>query len=259
MKEKHISTFCRLYKILLSISIIAAGLCLIYGSLCIYYSGPDPYSPQAVSEAFGKISVPIYICLGLIAVSLVLDILLPAFSTKLKPQVSYKNRLELLLNKKDLKAITNQQISAIEKERKIRKHIKALQWGAVALSSAAFLIYALNGGHYDNSDINGSVINAMWVLLPCLGVMLLASITSEILLAKSIQREIKFLTELPNLKHNSEADTTEQNKSSKRTAVIRCIVLLVSIGLLIYGFATGGVADVLTKAVNICTECIGLG
>ncbi|MBQ8683609.1 MAG: thioredoxin [Clostridia bacterium] len=36
-------------------------------------------------------------------------------------------------------------------------------------------------------------------------------------------------------------------------------VLAVGLALLVYGFATGGIADVLTKAVNICTECIGLG
>ncbi|MBQ9859332.1 MAG: thioredoxin [Clostridia bacterium] len=40
---------------------------------------------------------------------------------------------------------------------------------------------------------------------------------------------------------------------------VRLALLAVGLFLLIYGFATGGIADVLTKAVNICTECIGLG
>ncbi|MBQ8580085.1 MAG: thioredoxin [Oscillospiraceae bacterium] len=29
--------------------------------------------------------------------------------------------------------------------------------------------------------------------------------------------------------------------------------------MIAYGAAAGGTADVLTKAVNICTECVGLG
>jgi len=35
--------------------------------------------------------------------------------------------------------------------------------------------------------------------------------------------------------------------------------LIVAVGLMILGIATGGLADVLAKAINICTECIGLG
>lgn len=53
------------YKILLSISIIIASLCLIFGSLHIYFSG-NGYSREIVVSTFSKISVPVYICLALI-------------------------------------------------------------------------------------------------------------------------------------------------------------------------------------------------
>ena len=36
-------------------------------------------------------------------------------------------------------------------------------------------------------------------------------------------------------------------------------ILAAAVLLLIWGFVSGGAADVLTKAINICTECIGLG
>ncbi|MBQ8572293.1 MAG: hypothetical protein IJ451_02365 [Ruminococcus sp.] len=259
MKENNLSVFYRFFNIILSISIIAAGLCLIYGSLSIYYSGPDPYSRQAVSDAFSIISVPVYICLGLIALSIVFYLLLPALSTKQKPKTNYENRLKLLLSKKDMTALTNEQSAAAEKERKIRKLIKVINCTVIVLSSIVFLAYAIDGKHFDSTEINSSVIKAMWVLLPCLGVMLAVSLTAEILSAKSFNREIGLLTKLPNLKQNPNTDTPTESKADKKLAVIRCTVLLVGLGLLIYGFATGGVADVLTKAVNICTECIGLG
>lgn len=47
--------------------------------------------------------------------------------------------------------------------------------------------------------------------------------------------------------------------TSKNVKIIRLVLLSVAITILIFGFVTGGYADVLTKAVNICTECIGLG
>lgn len=37
------------------------------------------------------------------------------------------------------------------------------------------------------------------------------------------------------------------------------LLLAAGMGLMLVGFLSGGTADVLTKAVNICTECIGLG
>lgn len=45
----------------------------------------------------------------------------------------------------------------------------------------------------------------------------------------------------------------------KLLRAIRIGAVVIAIGLLIYGFLTGGTADVETKAKNICTECIGLG
>ena len=41
--------------------------------------------------------------------------------------------------------------------------------------------------------------------------------------------------------------------------IYKCIGILVALGMLLYGLFSGGAADVLTKAVNICSECIGLG
>ena len=40
---------------------------------------------------------------------------------------------------------------------------------------------------------------------------------------------------------------------------LRWGLLAFAIILLIWGFITGGAEDVLTKAANICSECIGLG
>lgn len=39
----------------------------------------------------------------------------------------------------------------------------------------------------------------------------------------------------------------------------RKILAGIGMALVAYGVANGGAMDVLTKAINICTECIGLG
>lgn len=40
---------------------------------------------------------------------------------------------------------------------------------------------------------------------------------------------------------------------------IRWILLIVGIGFVIYGVYRGEVDTVLTKAINICLECVGIG
>ena len=51
----------------------------------------------------------------------------------------------------------------------------------------------------------------------------------------------------------------DETANQKKLLVVRCGILAVAAFFIIYGLATGGIADVLAKAVNICTECIGLG
>ena len=41
--------------------------------------------------------------------------------------------------------------------------------------------------------------------------------------------------------------------------MVRYAFLAFGIAIMVYGFLSGGTVDVLTKAVNICTECVGLG
>ena len=48
-------------------------------------------------------------------------------------------------------------------------------------------------------------------------------------------------------------------KPRQEKNLLRSAVLAAALVLLLCGFFTGGAADVLTKAANICTECIGLG
>lgn len=45
----------------------------------------------------------------------------------------------------------------------------------------------------------------------------------------------------------------------KRKNTTRLVLLAAAVVLIIFGIFNGGMRDVLVKAINICTECIGLG
>ncbi|MBE5790533.1 MAG: hypothetical protein E7322_00050 [Clostridiales bacterium] len=50
-----------------------------------------------------------------------------------------------------------------------------------------------------------------------------------------------------------------KNASSRLKTCTRVFVFALSAILIVLGIANGGLYDVFVKAVNICTECIGLG
>lgn len=64
---------------------------------------------------------------------------------------------------------------------------------------------------------------------------------------------------------NSSSDTNHRSScithslSKRATAYVRLFLCIVSIALIVLGICNGGLFDVLVKAINICTECIGLG
>lgn len=138
----NIKQLRRIYKILLSASVIIAGICLIVGCLLIYFSG-NGYSRETVGETFSKFSIIIYISLILIIGDIVWELISPTAPKK-------------KIFKKD-------------------------------------------------------------------------------------------------------DDEATQNTPCKKVRIIQLCVLGGAIIILILGAIFGGYADVLTKAVNICTECIGLG
>ena len=53
--------------------------------------------------------------------------------------------------------------------------------------------------------------------------------------------------------------TEDRNKKEDRINKIRLAVLILAVICIIAGAANGNMKDILVKAINICTECIGLG
>lgn len=98
----------------------------------------------------------------------------------------------------------------------------------------------------------------MWVLLPCLALPFAYSVFAYYRNNKSIERQIELIKQLPSAEASADEETTAPIKD-KKIVILRYALLTAGIAVMIYGLTTGGVADVLTKAVNICTECIGLG
>ncbi len=256
MSIKNAASVRRILSVLSAISIVVAGVCLIAGCISIYDSGE--FSREAVAAAFSEISIPVYICLALTVLGLAWDMVFTPEKVRQKPSVNDEMLLKSLSEKRDIDSLDEAKSNALKAERKKRKTNNLIQAAIYVISGVIFLIYALDTSNF-GSDINASVIGAMRVLFPCVSAAFICSVAVLYLNKKSIAREIAILKESAKRENSENADTTSGLRNRTIILSARIIILVFAISILVYGFASGGTKDVLTKAVNICTECIGLG
>ena len=273
MSKNTFSLFRRIYGILLSVSVVVAGICLIAACLTVYYSG-DGYSPEAVRAAFAPISIPVYVCLALTVIGFVLYAI-GGTKEKNKPSKNYAYLLRALKSKKDFDKAEDEVKKAVLKERKKRLYFALVSAAVYVICAVVFLVYALDGSHFHTSEINSSMIGAMQVLAPCLAICLICGLACIIFTNKSLKCEFELFKQIPSfiIKENDftalneekdfeNASSCKKNNRERKNAILNLAkfsILVLAAALLVYGAIAGGTADVLTKAVNICTECIGLG
>lgn len=258
MTEKMKKRVRLIYGAVLSVSLLAAGLCLIVSCVDIYCSGDQPFSRETVAAHFAAIQWPVYLCLALILGGFILELVLPAEKKKRTDGKQDALILKRLQEKTDLSQCSGDLRAAVATEQKKRSRTKRNLLWLLSFCTIGFLTHILNGSIFQLPDINGSMLRAMgilafWLVIP-LGYALFAAWSDR----NSILREIELLRSAP-----SEAKRTAplpaEAPRKDHTAAVRCAILLAAAALLLYGYFTGGTMDVLTKAINICTECVGLG
>ncbi|MGM9602204.1 MAG: CD1871A family CXXC motif-containing protein [Faecousia sp.] len=261
MTAKQCSLIRRVYGVLLSISLLAAGICLMAACIGIYQTGDHPFSREVVAAAFRPIAAPVYLCLGLTILGFPLNRWLPKEDQKHKAEKPQALVLQRLHSKTDLSECDEELRSAVAAQQKSRALHSAIRTGLLVLSGIIFLTYVLSGDRFRLPDINGSMLHAMGVLLPCLTVTFAYAVFTAFYNRASIQKEIALMKQANAASPRKPESQPEKNDSigQKRRNLLRGAVFLAAAVLLIYGFFAGGAADVLTKAINICTECVGLG
>ncbi len=243
-----------IYGIILSLSLIFAGLCLIGACICIYQSGDRPFSRESVALYFSQIAVPVYVALALIVGGFILSFALPAEKRKKKTDKDYAAILRKLWEKRDISFCGPTLLKDIQKQQKLRKLHTYISIVLLALGSIAFLVYAVNPTNFPSDDITGSMARGSLVMLACLIVPFGYCVFSAYFTRASIKKEIELVK---GIAPSREATAAPESKSPVN--VLRWTFLGLAILLIVYGYFAGGTADVLTKAVNICTECVGLG
>ena len=241
---------------LLTAAIIAAGICLIVACLRIYYSGGEQiYTPEKVAAAFAPIAVPVYICLGLIVVSFILPLILKRPEGKAPRTKDLAMELKRLRLTRDPAAADEEKKAEFRRLHRFHRILPIICCVLCAFSFGLFLSFALSHSRFypDAADATDYVISLMPQFSSCVTLCLGWIFVTSRLMRKVMEMQIAILKQCPPLTQKPVI------KKDRFAPVFRYVVLGLAVAIMVYGLVTGGWQDVLTKAVNICTECVGLG
>lgn len=263
------------YYALVCTALAVAAVLLMWQCVAIYRVGDSPFTRERIAEYFAPISIPVYICIGLVVAGFALSPLLPAAPDS-KPD---RDNITLRrLEEKLVTTLSDEQEMQVNRMRRSRILHRNVTFSLLAVGTAVFLWYALDVNRFPLQDATGAMVNAMWVLLPCVGVPFAYAVFTAYYFRSSVRKEISMLraaqyeqlakrmerhdeadSEVPTEKSIEKTEEYSKRRNDLLEPIVRGVVLAVAIGLTVYGLLHNGAMDVLWKAVNICQECIGLG
>ncbi len=256
-----------IYSIIVGVFVVALGIAFICVAADIYYSGRGTgvvYTRDIAASRLTALSIPFVILIGLI----VCGAIFPLYETRAKRDP--EDGIKLLLAKKPTGG-EGEQYEAANARYVMLSKIKLIIWCCALLVTLgcviAELVYLLNTSHFKSDDITAEIFALVKNVLPWVAVsfaVLVAAAVVNGVLARKQLIELKTLIKTG----NGRPQGVPQSKFAKIKAAlgsdlalwaVRGVVLVAAVTFIIIGALNGGAHDVLVKAINICTECIGLG
>ena len=202
----------------------------------------DIYSREIVSERFGRIAWSFWLMLAVLAAALILR---RPEKEALTAPVGYQLSMRLKRVGKT---------PAMRAEEVKRGIVTALVGIGCVICAAATLRLLLESGRFDSTDLEMVVPRLVLDVLPWTALAIAFLMTGAQLRHISLKKEIELSKSAP----KGEAAPVKALSASAKN-IVRAAVLIASVALIAAGIYNGGMFDVLVKAINICTECIGLG
>lgn len=254
MTQDKIRRIHRWYGWTLAVVLAALGILFILSCLDIYASGPEPYNPESIRLRFQRILVPVIIGIIGIMGSIALNFFLPLPEKRAKGISSARDQM-LRLRKKV-------SIAPVKKEVRLRFILCATTALCFIGLMRHPLFYFYDQEHFTGPSLNQDIIRAIIVALVPAVMGLALCWVCQVLLNKSYHRETAIYKQAladGNRASSNKPDEKRKKCSKKIILPIRLVIIAIALILIVLGIFNGGAADVLKKAIIICTECIGLG
>ncbi len=138
-------------------------------------------------------------------------------------------------------------------EEKLRRNIWLATAAVLALCAVMAGVFLFNGANFVSWDLETVMGEMLLHVAPWAAVALLAVYIALRACDRSCLRECEALKGQPAVK------PAPRQEKPFPADVLRADLYAAAIVFIVLGVMNGGLYDVLVKAINICTECIGLG
>ena len=271
-KENFKTLFTEKLDVFVSALIIATGICFIVCDYILFKSGGvSPYSAERV----GKFLIFPMIMLGITAVFAFIDGLRKNRRT-LCERGGYNEMANDRLGRITKKLLADFDLGSASEE--VKSELSALRKKrvntltvAISTTSTAFVfsvITLINTDKFTVEHVNADIARAACVIIfaSVLSFIAWCVYSSQCFNTRNEERRIirEALRENPDLRL-PKAEKEQKGRlsriieSEKAGFILKALLLAVSLVLIVLGIMNGGMADVLSKAVAICMECIGIG
>ncbi len=167
MKKSAVGRLHLIYGIVLSILLIAVGVCLIGSCIAIYNSGENPFSRESVAEQFEKIAGLVYLCIGAVVVGAILTWVFPVEKPRARATVEPEVTISRLLKRIDDADVSPQQREALRRGYRIRFCNRVLCTCVCVICAIPPMLYLFDAENFTLDNLNGDVFAAIRLVILC--------------------------------------------------------------------------------------------
>lgn len=275
MKQKTNRLIRLIYGAVLSAYTVVIGVLFIIQCLSIYHSAEDnPYSVDSVSAHFAEIELFVWVWFIIFALGFILELFLPKENKKEKIGVPTDVVLAKAKARLPKEAATEAVWQTSDRYKRNRRLAWYISLGVFAATMVGCGVILFLPSYTPNSDktfylLHNALVDRLISSLPFMLGGILICVLAAAYETVTIRKEsavfkaataafVKQGGKLAKL----EQKTLAQKPSRKKavwTNVVRVAVAAVGVVFVVLGIFNGGMGEMLLKAINICTQCIGLG
>lgn len=249
----------KIFLLIVSIQTILMGILFIIQVLRIYYGNSGTFTREICKEYILQI-LPVIIIWILLIIGSAVYFNINNYTIKdtaILTQASKLENLERLCP--DYSEDLEEEYTLLNSEKKNRKIAWIINIAILAICSIMGLGYLLNVKHFESTgNLMDQAIKMGIHLLPWVIISFISSVIYILYVENSSRKSIEIIKII--MKAKGRKSLNNIKRTNKTIKLIARISILVIAGVLIIdGINNGGAADVFYKAINICTECIGLG
>lgn len=223
------------------------------------------YSRQIVGARLQKL-LP-YVCVWSVSLfaMIAVSILFPAVEAKQKrdPDCMLGQKLRVDRSRLPQEAESGKEAAfseAFDRYTAVRRQYRTVCLICALLGIACLvfpLLYLLRVERFPGEDITAEVKAAALYCLPFLLILFGGAIAFVFVKRSFLRKERDIVRALRSTGRRVEPAPAHEHKPLR--PIVRIALLVIGVGLFVLGTQNGSMNEVLTKAINICTECIGLG